>query len=83
MENTKRWHHHDGIFWGNHLFELLEFFEQFRNNQINHHKTLHPKVFAEKFGSMEKSFYLCSVRMKVLAIRAESREGKTISTLPI
>jgi hypothetical protein len=46
MENTKRWHHHDGIFWGNHLFELLEFFEQFRNNQINHHKT--PKKFSLK-----------------------------------
>ena len=41
------------------------------------------KVLAEIFGSLEKSSYLCSVRMKVLAIRAESREGKTISTLPI
>ena len=41
------------------------------------------KILAKIFGSFGISSYLCSVRMDVLAIRAESREGKTISTLPI
>ena len=35
------------------------------------------------FGSLPACSYLCSVRTLVLTIRAESREGKTISTLPI
>ena len=40
-------------------------------------------LFTKLFGSLLSYSYLCTVRMKVLAIRAESREGKTISTLPI
>ena len=35
------------------------------------------------FGSYQKNAYFCNVRMEFLAIRAESREGKTKSTLPI
>ena len=41
------------------------------------------KINRDLFGSLLAISYLCTVRMKVLAIRAESREGKTISTLPI
>ena len=37
----------------------------------------------QKLGIFRKTSYLCSVRMTILAIRAESREGKTISTLPV
>ena len=38
---------------------------------------------AEIFGRYEKNAYLCNVKRSLLAIRAESREGKTKSTLPI
>jgi len=30
---------------------------------------------AEKFGSYEKTLYICSVKMKIMTIRAESRVG--------
>ena len=36
----------------------------------------------EKLGSFRNSLYLCTVRMKGLTIRAESREGRTILTPP-
>ena len=34
-------------------------------------------------AKIRKSSYLCIVRMRVLAIRVESREGKTSPPLPI
>ena len=50
-----------------------------------YHKSVHPRNInflytrneknKKLFGTFEKSFYLCTVRTKVLTIRAESREG--------
>ena len=45
--------------------------------------SLEIKINRDLFGSLLVFSYLCSVRMKVLAIRAESREGRTISPPPI
>jgi len=39
------------------------------------HKIFFSFFYAGMFGGMKEMLYLCTVRMKVLTIRAESREG--------
>ena len=50
---------------------------------VNTNATFFFDFTVPKFGTFRNNIYLCSVRTYVLTIRAESREGKTISTLPI
>ena len=55
----------------------------FQNPPYHPAKSSKMQKSSKIFGTYRKSSYLCSVKSLLLAIRAESREGKTISTLPI